>query len=77
MKNKEEKKAAHIEENPKARITTLNHHLTASFVLWPSNLSTSTSFLFGAHEIQRFNRDADETVAWITEKDVVLSSDEL
>jgi len=32
--------------------------------------------LFGAHEIQRFNRDADETVAWITEKDVVLSSDE-
>jgi len=21
--------------------------------------------LFGAHEIQRFNRDADETVAWI------------
>ena len=24
--------------------------------------------LFGAHEIQRFNRDADETVAWIAEK---------
>lgn len=32
--------------------------------------------LFGAHEIQRFNRDADETVAWITEKDVELSSDD-
>ena len=32
--------------------------------------------LFGAHEIQRFNRDADETVAWITEKDLVLSSDD-
>lgn len=32
--------------------------------------------LFGAHEIQRFNRDADETNAWITEKDVVLSSDD-
>ncbi len=32
--------------------------------------------LFGAHEIQRFNRDADETVAWITEKDAVLSSDD-
>lgn len=32
--------------------------------------------LFGAHEIQRFNRDADETVAWISEKDVVLSSDD-
>ncbi|CAB4055755.1 SPTA [Lepeophtheirus salmonis] len=32
--------------------------------------------LFGAHEIQRFNRDADETIAWITEKDAVLSSDD-
>lgn len=32
--------------------------------------------LFGAHEIQRFNRDADETVTWITEKDGVLSSDD-
>ena len=32
--------------------------------------------LFGAHEIQRFNRDADEAIAWIAEKDVILSSDE-
>ncbi|XP_037798638.1 spectrin alpha chain-like isoform X2 [Penaeus monodon] len=32
--------------------------------------------LFGAHEIQRFNRDADETIAWVAEKDVVLSSDD-
>jgi len=32
--------------------------------------------LFGAHEIQRFNRDADEAIAWISEKDVILSSDE-
>ncbi|CAG0895460.1 unnamed protein product [Darwinula stevensoni] len=32
--------------------------------------------LFGAHEIQRFNRDADETIAWITEKDAMLSSDD-
>lgn len=32
--------------------------------------------LFGAHEIQRFNRDADEAIAWISEKDVVLSSDD-
>ncbi|XP_058795855.1 spectrin alpha chain [Phymastichus coffea] len=32
--------------------------------------------LFGAHEIQRFNRDADETMAWIAEKDAVLSSDD-
>ena len=28
--------------------------------------------LFGAHEIQRFNRDADETIAWITEKDTLI-----
>jgi len=32
--------------------------------------------LFGAHEIQRFNRDADEAISWINEKDVILSSDE-
>lgn len=32
--------------------------------------------LFGAHEIQRFNRDADETIAWITEKDLLLSTDD-
>ncbi|XP_076436788.1 spectrin alpha chain-like isoform X4 [Babylonia areolata] len=32
--------------------------------------------LYGAHEIQRFNRDADETIAWIQEKDAVLSTDD-
>lgn len=32
--------------------------------------------LFGAHEIQRFNRDADETLAWIAEKDSLLSADD-
>jgi spectrin alpha len=33
--------------------------------------------LLGAHEIQRFNRDADETIAWIAEKDAVISIDNL
>jgi len=32
--------------------------------------------LLGAQEIQRFRRDADETIVWITEKDAVLSSDD-
>ncbi|KAK2727728.1 hypothetical protein QYM36_008275, partial [Artemia franciscana] len=32
--------------------------------------------LYGAHEIQRFNRDANETIGWICEKDAILSSDE-
>lgn len=32
--------------------------------------------LFGAHEIQRFNRDADETIQWINEKDALISSDD-
>jgi spectrin alpha len=32
--------------------------------------------LLGAHEIQRFNRDADETISWIAEKDAVLSTDD-
>ena len=33
--------------------------------------------LFGAHEIQRFNRDADETIAWILEKDSLLSTEDV
>lgn len=32
--------------------------------------------LVGSHEIQKFNRDADETKAWISEKDTALSSDD-
>ena len=32
--------------------------------------------LTGAHQIQHFNRDADETVSWISEKDLVMSSDD-
>ncbi|XP_077987102.1 spectrin alpha chain, non-erythrocytic 1-like isoform X2 [Glandiceps talaboti] len=32
--------------------------------------------LFGAMEIQKFNRDADETISWINEKDSVMSSDD-
>lgn len=31
--------------------------------------------LMGANEIQRFNRDADETITWITEKDTLISSE--
>ena len=32
--------------------------------------------LFGAHEIQHFNRDADETMVWIAEKDNLLSAED-
>lgn len=32
--------------------------------------------LFGAQEIQRYNRDADETICWISEKDTLISSDD-
>lgn len=32
--------------------------------------------LFGAQQIQRFNRDIDETLAWIGEKEATLSSDD-
>lgn len=32
--------------------------------------------LFGAHEIQNFNRDAEETLAWMNEKDAMLSTDD-
>ena len=32
--------------------------------------------MFGAQEIQRYNRDADETISWISEKDTLISSDD-
>ncbi|CAI5455840.1 unnamed protein product [Caenorhabditis angaria] len=38
--------------------------------------ATRKEGLFGAHQVQRFNRDADETLAWIGEKDSALSSDD-
>lgn len=38
--------------------------------------ATRKEGLFGAHQVQRFNRDADETLAWIGEKDLALSSDD-
>jgi spectrin alpha len=38
--------------------------------------ATRREGLFGAHEVQRFNRDINETVAWIAEKDAALSSDD-
>ena len=32
--------------------------------------------LFGAHEIQRLNRDIDEAITWISEKESIISSDD-
>lgn len=58
---------------------TINKRKDELFEAWQRLKQLATlrqEKLFGAHEIQRFNRDADETVAWIAEKDVVLSSDD-
>ncbi|MFH4975655.1 hypothetical protein AB6A40_002364 [Gnathostoma spinigerum] len=38
--------------------------------------ATRREGLFGAHQVQRFNREIDETLAWIGEKDTALSSDD-
>lgn len=40
------------------------------------NASQRQQRLFGAHEVQRLNRDIDETISWINEKDSILSSDD-
>jgi spectrin alpha len=40
------------------------------------NASGRQERLFGAHEVQRLNRDIDEAISWINEKDGILSSDE-
>lgn len=38
--------------------------------------ATRKENLFGAHEVQRFNRDVEETLAWIGDKDAALSVDD-
>ncbi|GMR45924.1 hypothetical protein PMAYCL1PPCAC_16119, partial [Pristionchus mayeri] len=38
--------------------------------------ATRKENLYGAHQVQRFNRDADETLAWIGEKEAALSTDD-
>ncbi len=40
------------------------------------NASQRQERLFGAHEVQRLNRDIDEAISWINEKDAILSSDD-
>uniref|UniRef100_A0A2A6CFM8 Spc-1 n=1 Tax=Pristionchus pacificus TaxID=54126 RepID=A0A2A6CFM8_PRIPA len=38
--------------------------------------ATRKENLYGAHQVQRFNRDADETLSWIGEKESALTSDD-
>uniref|UniRef100_A0A8R1DU58 Spectrin alpha chain n=1 Tax=Caenorhabditis japonica TaxID=281687 RepID=A0A8R1DU58_CAEJA len=45
------------------------HHLNTLF-------ATHKEGLFGAQQVQRFNRDADETLVWIGEKNFALSTDD-
>jgi len=40
------------------------------------NASQRQERLFGAHEVQRLNRDIDEAISWINEKDLIISSDD-
>lgn len=40
------------------------------------NASQRQERLFGAHEVQRLNRDIDEAISWINEKELLLSSDD-
>ncbi|CAE1318323.1 SPTA [Acanthosepion pharaonis] len=65
------------ESHPDAElITTRRQEVNEAWQRLKSRSLLRQERLFGAHEIQRFNRDADETIAWITEKDAVLSSDD-
>lgn len=57
-------------------IVNRKEELNAAWLRLKQQATMRQDKLYGAHEIQRFNRDADETVAWIAEKDVVLSSDD-
>ena len=41
-----------------------------------ANAAKRQERLYGAHEVQRLNRDIDEAIAWISEKEAVLASDD-
>lgn len=41
-----------------------------------SNASQRQERLFGAHEVQRLNRDIDEAISWISEKESIISTDD-
>ena len=65
------------EQHPES--VTVTNKKTELLEAWARLKALSTERqqkLFGAHEIQRFNRDADETIAWIAEKDSVLSAED-
>ncbi|ESO95207.1 hypothetical protein LOTGIDRAFT_202396 [Lottia gigantea] len=66
-----------VEEHPdEETIRARQQEVNEAWQRLKSQSLTRQERLFGAHEIQRFNRDADETIAWIQEKDTVLSSDD-
>ena len=54
-----------INEKKKELIEAWNH-LKMQVVAMQEKLS-------GSHEIQKFRRDADETIGWINEKDIMMS----
>lgn len=39
-------------------------------------MNFSRQLLYGAQQVQCFNRDVDETLAWIGEKEATLSTDD-
>ena len=64
------------EQHPEAQVITgKKAELLEAWARLKSLAMSRQQRLLGAHEIQRFNRDADETIAWITEKDTLISSE--
>ncbi|XP_077865919.1 spectrin alpha chain, non-erythrocytic 1-like [Saccoglossus kowalevskii] len=65
------------EEHPESEtITTRQRELNEAWERLKAAALARQEKLFGAMEIQKFNRDADETISWINEKDSVMSSDD-
>ncbi len=57
------------------QINTRKNEVLEAWANLKNQAASKQEKLLGAHEIQRFNRDADETICWITEKDTLISSD--
>ncbi|XP_069465276.1 spectrin alpha chain, non-erythrocytic 1 isoform X7 [Ambystoma mexicanum] len=65
------------EEHPEVElITAKQNEVNAGWQRLKGLALSRQGKLFGAAEVQRFNRDVDETISWIREKEQLMASDD-
>ncbi|XP_055516190.1 spectrin alpha chain, non-erythrocytic 1 isoform X2 [Leucoraja erinacea] len=71
--------AGKLEQENHPELTLITHRQDEVNVAWQrlkGLVLQRQGKLFGAAEVQRFNRDVDETISWIKEKEQLMASDD-